>query len=257
MKKPRHATAFRIVPLILPILFTFSPEARAAIIFSEDFETDGEGTRYRSHSAFSDGDGDYFIRTDGLTGPSGVPAYEGFGGSFFWAAEDVDANDNPTGFGILDFSGISLSGTTSFEISLDIAAGSTAAFDSVDDFLFVQYRFDGGPWETALAFQNDGERFNSALLRDTDFDGIGDSDPLGLDFQTARSGFLASTGNLLDLRIDTFMTSGGEAVAFDNLNVTAVAVPEPALGGLLTAAGAGLLLLRRKFLPQKENESRA
>ena len=37
-----------------------------AVIYTEGFESDGNGTRYTTSVAeFSDGDGDFFTRTDG------------------------------------------------------------------------------------------------------------------------------------------------------------------------------------------------
>ena len=219
----------------------------------EGFETDGLNTRYTTTGLFSDGADDYFTRTDGATEASGIPSYTSFGGSYFWAAEDIDASDNPTGLALLDFSSISLTDIPSIQISLDLGAGSSSAFDSVDDFLFVQYRVDGGAWENALAFQNDGTTFNGPLLQDTNFDGIGDTTILDLDFQTFTSSPLAVNGSLLDLRIDTFMTGGGEAVAFDNITITAV--PEPTTYTLIASAIALLFVMRKRFFSQRENES--
>lgn len=261
MKKQVHTRSFSLLPFTLPLVLLGGPSLEAVIILNEDFESDGEGGRYTTTGSFSDGAGDYFIRTDGLSGPSGVPAFSGFGGAYFWAAEDVDAPENPDGLALIDFSGIALDGFSAIDISLDIGAGSSSAFDSLDDFVLVQFRVDAGSWESALAFQNDGTRFNSALLQDTDFDGIGDGSLLGLELQTFSSGDLPVSGTFLDLRIDTLVNAGGEAVAFDNVQITGVplaAVPEPALGSLLAGALTGiLLLLRRYFLRQPENESRA
>ena len=261
MKKQIHAKPFSLIPLTLPLLLLAGPSLEAVIILNEDFETDGDGSRYSATGAFSDGADDYFIRTDGISGPSGVPAFSGFGGSYFWAAEDVDAPENPDGLALLDFSGMLIDDVSAIDVSLDIGAGSSSTFDSLDDFVLVQFRVDAGSWQSALAFQNDGQRFNSALLQDTDFDGIGDGTLLGLELQSFSSGNLPVSGNFLDLRIDTLVNAGGEAIAFDNVQITGVplaAVPEPAMGSLFAGALTGILLfLRRYFLRQTENESRA
>ena len=198
---------------------------------------------------------DYFIRTDGSTEASGIPAFTGFGGSYFWAAEDIDAAENTTGLALLDFSGIALSGFPEIQFSLDLGAGSNSAFDSIDDFIMVEYSFDAGPWQTALAFQNNGQTFNGPLLQDTDFDGIGDTTELGLAFQTVSSSSIPVTGSLLNIRIDTLMTSGSEAVGFDNLQV--IGVPEPSTAAAAFGVASLLLLLTRRFLPRREIESRA
>jgi hypothetical protein len=147
------------------------------------------------------------------------------------------------------------SGQPEIQISLDLGAGSNSAFDSIDDFIFVQYNVDAGPWETALAFQNNGQTFNGPLLHDTDFDSVGDGAELGLAFQTISSANIPVAGSFLNIRIDTLMTSGSEAVGFDNLQV--IGVPEPATTALAFATASMLLLLARRFLPQRGIESRA
>ncbi len=244
-----------IIPIVLPLAILASPSLSAGILLTETFETDGDGSRYDVTGGFTDGVDDYFIRTDGITEASGIPDFTGFSGSYFWAAEDIDASENTSGLALLDFSGIDLTGFPSIQVSLDIGAGSNSAFDSVDDFVLVQYRIDSGAWNTALAFQNNGQTFNGPLLNDTDFDGIGDTTELGLAFQTITSPAIPVSGSVMDLRIDTFMTSGSEAVGFDNLQV--VGVPEPNLTAAVFGLASLLLLVARRFLPQREDESQA
>jgi hypothetical protein len=255
MKIPTHANRVPIIPLILPLFVLGAQPARASILLTEDFETDGMGIRYTATGAFSDGGADYFTRTDLDNAPSGMPAYTGFGGSWFWAAEDVDATENPTGLAQLDFSSIDVSAASAIRISIDIGAGSISAFDSADDHVHVQYRIDGGEWATALAFENDGNTFNGALRHDADLDGIGEGRILGLELLGFSSPDVAVSGSLMDLRIDTLMTSGGEAVAFDTIQV--VAVPEPAMTALLILLFSLLIPLRRPFLRIGRNENRA
>jgi hypothetical protein len=245
-----------ILPIILPVFLSGASGLHASILFTEGFETDGEGNRYTATSAFTDGADDYFTRTDGFSEASGIPAYTGFEGDWFWAAEDVDSSDNPTGSGLLDFTGIDISAFEAVTLSLDVGAGSNAIFDNTEDFLLVQYRVDAGPWTTALAFENDGATFNTGLYQDTDFDGTGDGALIGLSLATFTSASLPAAGSLMDVRIDVLMNSGSEAVAFDNLQVTGV--PEPATTALVLAlATAALLLFKQPFLPQRKNESRA
>jgi hypothetical protein len=255
MRNPIQSNPLKFLPLALPLALLQVPGLEASILFLETFETDGQGVRYTASGMFTDGADDYFIRTDGSTEASGIPAFTGFGGSYFWAAEDIDATENTSGVAILDFPGISLGGLPEIQISLDLGAGSNSVFDSVDDFIFVQFSIDSGPWETALAFQNNGQVFNGPLLHDTDFDSIGDGTELGLAFQTISSPFIAVSGSFMDIRIDTLMTSGSEAVGFDNLQV--IGVPEPNTTALAFGIASLLLLLARRFLPQRENESRA
>ena len=254
MRKLIHSKQSQILPIILPLFLAAGQALEGSILFLEDFETDGLGTRYTGTGVFNDGADDYFMRTDGVTEASGIPAFTNFGGSYFWAAEDVDSTDNPGGICMLDFAGIDLASFGGIRISLDLGAGSGSAFDSVDDFLFLQFRVDAGPWQTALSFQNNGQVYNGPLLQDTDLDGIGDWGQATLALQTYNSPDLAVTGSILDLRIDTLMTSGYEEVAFDNLTVTGLAtIPEPSATALALAVSAMLALLGKRFLPRWEN----
>ena len=244
-----------LLPMVLPLAILSSPTLNASVLLLETFETDGLGTRYTGTGVFTDGVDDYFIRTDGITEASGIPAFTGFGGSYYWAGEDVDATENTDGLALLDFSGIDLAEFPAIQISIDIGAGSNSAFDSIDDFVMVHYRVDSGSWSTALAFQNNGQVFNGPLMQDTDFDGIGDTTELGLAFQTVTSVALPVSGSLLDVRIDTFMTSGSEAIGFDNVQV--IGVPEPNLIAAAFGMASLLLVAARRFLPLRGNESQA
>jgi hypothetical protein len=216
---------------VLPLIgLLFPPLVQAHLLFLESFESDGQGTRYFVDTAFSDGDDDYFERFSLATAPSGLPAYTGFDGTSFWAGEDIDAPDNPTGNGIIEFDGIDLEGFSQITLSLQIAAGAPDVYDSNDDFLLFQYREEGGNWITALAFQNDGSTFNGALLQDTDLNLVGDGLQLGTAFQTVTSEVLSIAAESIDLRIDTLFNAGSETIAFDALTVTGV--PEPAQASL-------------------------
>ncbi|NDV61270.1 hypothetical protein G0Q06_02265 [Puniceicoccales bacterium CK1056] len=254
MKKQLHLKKLQLIPIALPLCLLCTRNIEASVLMFETFETEGLGTRFLATNSFSDGADDYFIRTDGNAGATGIPEYTHYGDTWYWAAEDIDSTDNPSGEAILDFANIDLTGFDSFTISIDIGAGSIVTFDSVDDFVFVQYRIDAGSWQTALAFQNDGQTFNSNMRQDLNFDGIGEGTMLGFAMQTFTSAAFPITGSLLDVRIDTVVNGGGEAVAFDNIQV--VGVPEPAAMALVFGLVAGLFTFKR-FLPQREIESRA
>jgi hypothetical protein len=227
----------------------------ASVLLLEDFESDGEGTRYVSTTSFSDAADDYFIRTDGFTEASGIPLYSNISGQYYWAAEDVDGPQNPTGLALLDFTSIDITSAPAVRFSIDVAAGSQAAFDSVDDFMLLQFRVDNGQWLNAIAFQNSGTRYNSPLYQDIDFDGVGDGDPLTMDFRTFHSADMAVLGSSIDLRIDVVMDANLEAIAFDNITVTAV--PEPAHFAVCIGLLALVPTLRRHFRAGRGAEQRA
>jgi hypothetical protein len=220
------------LPLALP----------GAIILLEDFETDGDGTRYLATGVFSNGIDDYFTRTMASGGPSALPAYTGYSGDWFWAAEDTDGSGDDRGF--LDLVAIPVADHPALTISLLVGAGATDRYDLSGDHLKVWYRFDDQPFSLALAFENNGATFNSALFQDTNFDGIGDGIQVGLQLQNFISQPIAVAGLTLDIRIEAFVNAGGETLAFDRLQV--VAVPEPATIAALLGSAALLLTVRRR-----------
>lgn len=242
----------KILYIATSSLLFASGHLTAGILFQEGFETDGEAVRYTTTDSFSDGDADYFFRTDG-SGAWNLPDYSGFSGTWFMAAEDIDSSDNPSGTAFLDVTGIDISATSTFSVSLDVAAGYSGKYDAVDDFLEITYRLDDGAWGSVLAFQNDGSTYNSDLFFDDDFDGIGSGSALDRTFSTFTSQTLATAGaSFLDLRVNAAFNAGGEAVAYDNLTVTAV--PEPRLTLLITAMAAALLPARRFLSPKRGHQ---
>jgi len=57
-------------------------------LWTESFETDGEGVRYNSLFTFNDGPGDHFGRTDGSDISNTFGSYNFYNGTFFIAGED-------------------------------------------------------------------------------------------------------------------------------------------------------------------------
>jgi len=189
------------------------------ILLTESFETDGNGTRYKTSTAeFSDGGSDFFTRTDGSNISS---AYEvtGADGNFYFAAQDIDgegANAQQT----LEINTIDISSFENLSFSLLLAEdddGNNEDWDN-SDFFLIKYQIDGGGYQNLLAIENDGAEFNTAPLIDTDFDGIGDGQEL-TDVFTSFGNSITGTGNLLDLRITFNLDSGDEDIAIDNLQI--------------------------------------
>jgi len=121
-----------------------------------------------------------------------------------------------SGISSLTITGVSIAGLSNIELSGLFAAGSLVAFDETDYF-HISVQLDGGGYNLLGAFESVG--LNTSLQLDTDLDGTGDGTALGLAFQNVNFP-IVSDGVLLDIRIDIFMTSGSEAVAFDSLIVT-------------------------------------
>lgn len=233
--------------LIASLLLGLVAIARADVIMVEDFE-DSTVLYTTSDPEFSDGSGDYFIRTDGSDISS---TYLSPQGSSFFAAMDLDAA-NATGSGgpttmTMSFTGISISGYSSLQF-LGLFAedddGSNQDWDVSDGFL-VEYQIDSGGYNNLLAFEDQGAT-NTEPLEDTDFDGVGDGTAL-TDTFTQYTKDITGTGSLLDIRMTMSFNSGDEDIGFDNIQVTGTsAIPEPGSLALLSLAGM-VLLLRRKL----------
>jgi hypothetical protein len=232
----RNSRFLNLFIVLLAGLCLVGKSNAAVVLFFEDFQSQSS-PNYTSYGSFSDGDNDYSMRIDALSRPNGLPAYQTPTTNAFWGVEDVDAPENPAGVAIIQFSEIVLDSSFDVVFSLQVAAGSTTAFDGLDDFLIVEYRINSGPWTTALSLQNDGSQFNSALSQDNDFDGIGDGPPLSLAFQEIASDPISLPNSLMDVRIDAYFNADEEAVAFDNFRI--VAIPEPSQIALFL----GILLL--------------
>ncbi len=192
-----------------------------ATLFTETFETDGNGTRYTtSIPEFSDGLGDFFTRSDGSNIGSFVN-YNNPGDSFYFAAQDIDG-EGAASQQTLTFSGINISGFTNLNLSTllaeDDSSDGNEDWDSTNDFVLFEYQIDGGGFNSLLAIENDGSTFNSAPLQDTDFNGIGDGTEVTSTF-ASFSNAITGTGSTLDLKITIDFNSGDEDIAIDNIEI--------------------------------------
>ena len=192
-----------------------------ARLFFEDFETDGNGTRYTtSIPEFTDGSFDFFTRTDG-TNIGGTYNINGVEGSSYFAAQDIDG-EGAAASQTLEFNNIDISGFTNLQFSglfgEDDASDSNEDWDS-SDIVTIAVQIDGGGFQTIMQFANDGTTFNTVPQLDTDLDGVGDGAVLTEDFATFTAAIIG-TGSLLDLRITTTLNAGDEDIAFYSLEIT-------------------------------------
>ncbi|MEM9820268.1 MAG: hypothetical protein AAF985_04325, partial [Bacteroidota bacterium] len=208
--------------LIVPSEGT-SPIVVGMTLFSEFFETDGNGTRYTtSVPEFNDGANDFFTRTDGM-GIDTNYALSGQQGSFYFVAQDLDGDGGPAEV-VLNFTGINISNFTglNFEVSLaedDANDGDEDWDDSPADnnFLHIDYQIDGGGFQNLIHVEGDAlGNTNGTPRLDTDFDGVGDGTELTDVFQ-AFNASIPDTGSVMDIRIRINLEDGDEDIAFDNL----------------------------------------
>lgn len=223
-------------------------QATTTLLF-EDFEDATVGYT-TSVAEFTDGSGDFFIRTDGSDHGAFV-SYTGVQGSSYFAGMDLDGEGATLPL-TLDFSGININGFANLEFSSLIAEDDDGTNEDWDvaDFVHIDYRIDNGGYQNLLWFESipDGDSFNAVPAVDTDFDGDGDGTQLTDTFSLFTAA-IAGTGNLLDLRITFDLDSGDEDIAFDNITVTGTGaqtvVPLPAAAWLLGLGLAGYLGLGR------------
>lgn len=218
----------------------------------EDFE-DATVKYTVSDGEFYDTDGDYFtiVPLNGAITPDDGP-YTGFGGSNFFAAEDMDDSAGPgTDFQTLTFT-IDITGATGLKFNGLFGAGANEAGGTFgfrgdsDDGLRVRAQIDGGAVQNLLAFEAlepGGATSNQEFRQDANFDGVGDDG--GFIPTSAMTQFsnidITGTGTSLVLTIEVHADAGDEAFAFDNIEVTGDVVPEPSSTALLGLAGLFLL----------------
>lgn len=212
------------------------------VIFTEGFETNGEGTRYTSNTfSFCSGspgnNPDYFLRTNtNPVLPAGCTigfndALTNLQGSFFWASEDIRSsspvpNANPPGQ--LTTQLITITGYVSLNVSLFLA---TSANNNIrwetSDSINIQASINGGPFNTVGRFMGDGVT-GGRLRIDGNLDGvITAADPVTtcdqLNF-TRYTFSIPGTGSNLRIRLDFDQVGGTEELGIDQLQVTGISV---------------------------------
>jgi len=178
-----------------------------------DFETAGSGYS-TSEAEFVDSNEDYFSQTDG----SNINAVLSNADGSFFAAQDIDEQYTlPVD---LEITNINISTLSNLEFSIDLAEGDDGSNEDWDvgDYVRIYYSIDGAIEQNLLWIENDGSTFNSAPFIDTDFDGTGDGTEITDAFTTFTES-IASTGSLMDIRIEFSLDAGDEDIAIDNIKV--------------------------------------
>ena len=215
----------------LPLAICLGLTAQAqTVFFTEDFETDGQGSRYTASTPFNLGSSDHWNRTDGSDISNNTAAYSSDSGTFFWAAEDTDAAGTTAAaddIQTLDITGIDITGKTGLQFQALFGAGNedgvgASSYDSTD-YIKVQAQIDGGGYNEVLWFSYlppSSGYTNEPFGVDRDFSGALDSaeDLLGTALQS-YSADISGTGSTLDIRIQVHMDIAKEEIAFDNIQL--------------------------------------
>jgi hypothetical protein len=233
--------------LVLAAMILLAGSANADMVFMEDFE-DAIVSYTTSIEEFTDGGGDFFIRTDGSDYGSFV-SYANVQGSSYFAAMDIDG-EGASLPAIMSFTGIDISGYSNLTFSALFAEDDDGTNEDWDrsDYVKIEYQIDGGGYQNLLAFENDGSTYNTQAYQDTDFDTVGDGIALTDTFALFAED-IGETGANLDLRITFDLNAGDEDIAIDNVMITgdANAVPVPNAIILLGCGLIGLAGIKRQI----------
>lgn len=196
------------------------------ILREEDFESDGNGSRYvTSVAEFSDGSGDYFTRTDG-TNIGSFASYSNLNGTAWFGLQDVDGEGGPVTVSVT-LAPIDITGATDLTFNglfAEDAASDGAQDWDADALVYVEASIDGGAWVKVLQFASQGVT-NTQPGMDSDFDGVADG-PVLTDAFTGYTAAISGTGALLSIRITAEnLDAGDEDIAFDQLRVSGVTGP--------------------------------
>ncbi|MBK9273062.1 MAG: hypothetical protein IPM49_00795 [Flavobacteriales bacterium] len=193
-------------------------------LLTEDFETDGSGTRYTLNQPEGNPvSGDLFLRSNdaGMTAAGGL-SMAGESGTFYMEGEDMDVIA-PSAEITVTFTGLNILGMSNTTIGLLAGARAAANYDNGGanlDYLFVERNVDGGGWVTVGAFRSEAAigASNQRIALDTDLNGVGDGTQLSATM--APFSFpVGATGSTMDVRIRFRTDADNEELAFDLIEV--------------------------------------
>jgi hypothetical protein len=210
------------------------------LLYSEGFETDGEGARYTSNAYIDCTNSDFFTRTSSNpvqpTG-CGAPLFgtnlTNVQGSNFWALEDVRSstpmpNSRPPGDVTTQSFNITSYGTLTVSLFVACSNNSGTRWESADS-INIQVSINGGAFRTFGRFMGKGTPTVGANLGiDSNLDGaITGADPAtNVDVAnfTQYTFNVAGTGTNMRVKIDADQVGGTEELAFDQIEVRGVII---------------------------------
>lgn len=213
--------SFLLSMLAFTTLIAVSPAQTT--LWSESFETDGDGVRYDASQICSNNGGHFFARMDGSLSPGFNVT--GQDGSYYWGVNDP--TEPPCNFintRRVTSRPIDIRGYDNLTFKGLFAVSGTPQWD-IQSQVWVEYSMNNGlTWTKILQFTNspgpEGQNVNNtAAQQDTDFDGKGDGVLLTNTFAefdadiTERSTFMLVRVSL------TKLNSPNENVAFDFLRI--------------------------------------
>ena len=226
--------------LCLTALIGFSSFAQTTL-YQESFETDTNGTNYTtSIPEFSDGTGDFFLRTDG----SDIGSFyevNGVDGLFIFAAQDIDGEGATLPVSLSTIA-IDVSGLSSVDFAILLAEdddGTNQDWDDAD-FVNITYSLDGGADQNLIWIRSEAAGTNNTPKIDTNFDGVGDGAEITSTFTEYVESIALSGNSNITFKIEMSLNSGDEDIAFDNIRVVDGFVATPSVAITSPSNGAEL-----------------
>jgi hypothetical protein len=175
---------------------------------------------------FTDGGGDYFLRTDGSDIGSWIE-FSNIQDTFYFAAMDIDG-EGATLPVTLTFDDLDISGQSSITFYVYLAEDDDGTNEDWDaaDYFHIDYDIDNSGTFSNLLWVESSGATNTPPLIDTDFDGTGDGTEIDTTF-TEFSVSIPGTGSTIDFEITFNLNSGDEDIALDNLRMTSTAAGTP------------------------------
>ncbi|MDO7846166.1 Ig-like domain-containing protein [Hymenobacter sp. M29] len=196
----------------------------AAMPYTEDFESDGEGTRYSTNTFATTGTNAGalgWFRTS-LASPADYSAstFTNISGTSYWYGEGTNNANNPDPalIGFLETQTIDARSYVNLHYQVRLAQGKATQWET-DDFIKFYYRVGSSGWVQFGAFYGNGSPGN--LQRDANNDGVADSGGTILNNGLTNIDFTlpATLSGIIDFRT-VLSSDGDEEMAMDLIQVT-------------------------------------
>ncbi len=216
---------------IRTIGFVAQLNAPAALPYVEDFESNGEGTRYASNTWASASPCMGFLRTNSNPYICSPVTFTNVSGSWYWYAEGSKNPSNPNASDInnLEIAPVNATNFGNLIFNVRLGSGQSTQWDNIDYVKFY-YKVNGGANVLFAAFYGNAVS-GGELQRDTDLNGTADGVILNSNLQNFA---LALPPNITGGSVGFFIevsNDGQEEVAMDRINITGTINNAPTIGG--------------------------
>ncbi len=215
------------------IAITVALNGASALPYIEDFETDGEGTRYSSNTFLFPGVNCLgFFRAQPPVSCSPLN-FTNYNGSFAWYAEGTMGvqNPDPLKVGLLRLAPVDATNAASLRLNVRLGSGLSQSGNSFQttNYLRFFYRVNNGSWVLFAAFYGSGT-VNGGLQRDTDLNGTPDGVTYNATLQNVDLALPAAVGGgNVDFQIEA-KVAGQEEVMFDRIQISGTINNPPSIG---------------------------